>query len=144
MPPLTITLDDGPITTAEVPLAYPLSNMKLSFSGDLHEQLFPAESGLSGTYEAELLYEGSVRTRGFLNGDLITIHARINEQGKPRPLHLHGGTRESMIAHMRQQERIVPTTGIIILFASLIPLVIVIFTIRFNRRLKRERARHHN
>jgi hypothetical protein len=136
MPPLTITLDDGPITTAEVPLAYPPSNMNLSFSGDLHEQLFPAESGLAGTYEGELLYEGSVRTRGFLNGDLVTIHARINAEGEPRPLHLHGGTRASMFADMRQRERVVPTTGIIMMAVSLIPLVIAILTIRVNRRLK--------
>lgn len=70
-----------------------LSSTTASLGGPLHEEIVPGNSREQAQYQGEWLPEGSLRYRGFYNGDLITVLGQKAATGGVVPEKLYAGDR---------------------------------------------------
>ncbi|MFZ5918434.1 MAG: hypothetical protein ACOYZ7_15965 [Chloroflexota bacterium] len=77
----------------------PAGNARLS--GSLHERLVRSRSFRQAEYNTEMLPEGSMRTRGFFNGDLITVLGSKASSGGVIPEELYMGDRVGLVAYKK-------------------------------------------
>lgn len=116
MPTLTVAFDGGTITFA--------SNNAAIVSGSLHDGSLVYGSGsLTASYNGQQLPDGSVRTRGFFNGDLVTAVGRKASTGDLTPNRLFGGDREQLVESIRSGARIALIAGLAMMICS--PFVLV-------------------
>ena len=70
-----------------------LSSTTVSLSGPLHEELIPGNGVEQAQYDGNWLAEGSLRYRGFYEGDLITALGQKASTGDVIPEKLYAGDR---------------------------------------------------
>jgi hypothetical protein len=103
-PALAITVADGTVTTA--------SNSSARFEGSLPETMAEGDGNLSATYNGQSLREGTIRTRGFHDGDLITVHGQKASTGDVIPERLFYGDRVQLVENIRSGARAAFAIGI--------------------------------
>jgi hypothetical protein len=93
VPALALAVPGGVVKTAAVG--------SLSMSGQLHEFMEPSDRRTTAPYEGRSLAEGSIRTQGFRNRDLVTVVGRKINDGGLQPERLHAGDRASLVDLLR-------------------------------------------
>ncbi|MFM8876128.1 MAG: hypothetical protein ACKOGC_08655 [Anaerolineae bacterium] len=86
VPELTLDMSGTPITLLSV-------NNAMLTGSNLHEQLVPKSSAFTADYEGQKLGEGSLRYKGFFNGDLVTILGKKSSGDEVVPEELFTGDR---------------------------------------------------
>jgi hypothetical protein len=95
-----------------------------TFGGSLHESQELGQGPESAEHEGEQLPEGTVRTRGFQDGDLITVVGNKGSSGDLAPDRLFGGDRVQLVEDIRAGARAAFVAGIAMMICA--PLVLVI------------------
>jgi hypothetical protein len=123
VPGLAISINGGVVKTAAVD--------SVAMSGQVHEFIERGDSRRQAPYAGRSLPDGSLRTQGFRNRDLVTAVGRTTSTGELRPERLHGGDRPHLVDHMRSNARALRVFGIVLLaFSSLPWLAIALWTVR--------------
>ncbi len=100
-PDLRIVLQGG---GSSLPIAtVPASSATIG--GNLHETLEQGPGPETADYNNQPLPEGSIRTRGFRDGDLITVVGTKATTGDIAPDRLYGGDRTQLVAEIRSAAR---------------------------------------
>ncbi len=109
-PELTIAIHGGTIRT--------VSATSATFSGNLHEVIVPGHGPSSADYNGQQLADGSTRTRGFFNGDLITVVGQKGVSGDLVPRRLYGGDRIGLVNEIHTGARVAFVVGVICMIVS--------------------------
>jgi hypothetical protein len=121
VPGLTISIDGGVVKTAPV--------NSVASSGQLHEFIERGRGRWRAPYAGRSLPDGSLRTQGLRNRDLVTVVGRKISTGELYPERLHAGDRAHLVDHIRSNARALRILGIVLLVVSLIPwLAIAVWT----------------
>ena len=104
------------------------------FDGKLHLLLEPGSGVESADYESRQMAEGSMRTQGFKDGDLLTVIGDKASTGDLIPRRLYGGDRVSLVNDIRSGARAVFFGGIAMMICAPIVLVIGVLAGLFGRR----------
>ena len=127
-PDLTIEISGSTIMTlaAESP----------RFDGILHQLLEPGTGVESADYEGQQLADGSTRTQGFKDGDLLTVigDKASTSTGDLIPRRLYGGDRVSLVNDIRSGARALFFGGIAMMICAPIVLVIGVVSGLLGRR----------
>jgi len=126
VPPLNIAVSGGTVTT--------LSASSPNFGGNLHESRVLGEGPETANDGDEELPEGTVRTRGFKNGDLITVVGDKGSSGDLAPKRLYGGDRVQLVENIRAGARAAFVAGIAMMICAPIVLVFGVLAGLFGRR----------
>lgn len=133
VPPLAISLPGGVVKTAAV--------NSLAPSGQVHEFIERGYSRRQAPYAGRSLPDGSLRTRGFRNRDLVTAAGRKTATGDLQPERLHAGDRSGLVAHLRSNVGALRIFGIVMLVIASLPLLAIIVWIARDRYVARKPAR---
>jgi hypothetical protein len=125
-PALVIAVPGGTVTTA--------SSTSALFQGSLPETMVEGDSDLSATYSGQSLPDGTIRTRGFHDGDLITVHGQKGSTGDIIPERLFYGDRVQLVEHIRSGARAAFAIGIGMMICAPIVLVGGVVAAMFGRR----------
>jgi len=121
VPGLMLTVSGGTVSTLPVP--------RMTFGGNLTEWVETGSSLstlLMADYNGQRLPDGSLRTRGLRNGDLVTVVGRKAITGGVVPSHLIGGGHDQLVAHFRAASSSLAwfrISGVILMILS--PIVVV-------------------
>lgn len=129
VPALTVAVDGGTVMIAELG---PYSEVRLG--GALQEYLEPSDEGAVATYQGTLLQDGSTRTRGFFNGDPITVVGKKREAGDLLPAHLFAGDRAQLVESVQQLEQETFNFGVVALICSPLVLVLAVLAVWWGRK----------
>jgi hypothetical protein len=123
IPVLTISIDGGVVKTAKVD--------SVTSSGQLHEFIQRGEGRWQAPYAGRSLPDGSLRTQGLRNRDMVTVVGRKTSIGELRPERLHAGDRAHLVDHIRSNARALRVLGSVLLVVSLLPwLAVTLWTAR--------------
>jgi hypothetical protein len=125
-PALILAIDGGSIST--LPADSP------TFGGSQHEQIVPGESTLVADDNGQSLPDGTLRTRGFMDGDLVTVVGQKGSTGDVAPTRLFGGDRVQLVENIRSGARAAFSIGIGLMICSPFVLVGGILAGLFGRR----------
>ncbi len=114
-----------------------LSASDVSFGGDLHEEIVYGEGLETATYNGEQLPEGSLRYRGFYNGDLTTVLGKKAASGGIVPEKLYAGDRVAFEQSEQNAAKGMLIGGLIFMACALLVLVGGILSAIFGRRRRR-------
>ncbi len=117
VPALTILIENGAVQTAERPFVV-TAGQRVRFGGDLRKVLIPGEGALSASYEGELLPDGTLRTRGFFDGDPITVVGQKGSEGTLVPEWLFAGDRAQLADSIRKGEETLTKVGFGMMIAA--------------------------
>jgi hypothetical protein len=106
----------------------------VSMSGPLHEDLIYGNGWEEAKYDGEWLPEGSLRIRGFLNGDLVTVWGKKASNGGVIPDELYAGDRVAFAGSKRRAAQGLLIAGLCMMGAAPLVLVISILGAIFGRR----------
>jgi hypothetical protein len=115
LPALSIALPDGTVKTTETSSA--------AISGSLHEFIKQGTGSQKATYNNQSLPEGSLRTQGFTDGDLITAVGKKGADGGLQPDHLYAGDRAGLVNEIRTGAQIMFWVGLAMMACS--PVVLI-------------------
>jgi hypothetical protein len=116
VPSLTLFVSDSKVSTLPV--------SQVTFGGNLSESLDPRINQsplLMADYSGQRLPDGSLRTRGLRDGDLVTVVGRKAVTGEVIPVHLIGGGHAQLVAHFSTVSRAavwVRLSGVILMIIS--------------------------
>lgn len=110
-----------------------LEDNSLSLSGNVAESIERGSGAESATYGSETLPEGSIRTRGFENGTLVTVVGRKASTGDIAPNRLYGGDRVQLIADIRSGARVLFMVGVALMACSPVVLILGVLGAIFGR-----------
>jgi hypothetical protein len=97
IPPLTLQLEGQTVHV----LGDQSGNIE--FGGRLHEYIHASDSkGPCANYGGQRLCSGSLRFRGLVNGDVVTVVGRRTPQGAIVPSRLYGGSRAELVSQLRR------------------------------------------
>ena len=116
VPALTLEVSGGSVTT--------LSASSPTFGGSLHETVQEGTGPTAEGFGEEWHAEGSIRTSGFKDGDLITAVGHKGSTGDLAPDRLFGGDRVQLVQEIRTGARVTFGIGIGMMVCS--PLVLVV------------------
>lgn len=116
VPALSIATAGGAVAT--LPVA------RTTFGGSLTEWVEAGSSPNRATYDGQQLPDGSLRTRGLRNGDLVTVVGRKATTGEIVPNRLFGGDRVQLVDNIRTGARVAFIAGIVMMICS--PAILVI------------------
>lgn len=114
-PDLTVDVDGRPVDT--------LRTDRVTMSGPLHEQLIHAYSFREAKYNGQMLAEGSVRVRGFYDGDLVTVLGIKASAGGVVPEEMYAGDKVAFVRHKRDAARGTFLSGLCLM--GMAPIVVV-------------------
>jgi hypothetical protein len=123
VPGLTLTVSGGTVSTLPV--------SRVTFGGSLTERVEAGSflnTAFTANYNGQILPDGSLRTRGLRDGDLVTVVGRKVITGGVVPSHLIGGDHDQLAAHFRAVTRyqaFLRVSGVIMMIIS--PVVVVFF-----------------
>lgn len=106
-------------------------------NGQLHEEIEGSGAYLSADYGSTSVSDGSLRYRGFYDGDLATVWGKKASTEGVIPDELYGGDRVMFIAHKHNTAKGLMIAGISMLVCSPIVLVGGILSAVFGRRRRR-------
>ena len=115
VPELSVAISGGTISTTGVNSA--------TMGGNLDEIVDEAFSSQTAKYDGRDLGEGSLRIRGFREGNLITVVGNKASTGDLIPERLYGGDRVQLVDSIRASARTTFIIGIVMMVIS--PLVLV-------------------
>jgi len=116
IPALQVSFQGAVITTV------PANSARLG--GQWRESIEEGSGSLSDSYNNRELPDGSIRTVGFANGDLVTVFGQKASTGGVIPAHLFGGDRIQLVDSVRQGARTAFLAGISFMACS--PLMLLI------------------
>ena len=128
-PDLVINVNGGLVRT--------LQANSLSLSGPVRETLVYGDGYEEASYDGELLPEGSMRYRGFYNGDLVTILGKKATSGDVIPDEFYAGDRVSFVEFKHDEAAAMLYVGIAMLACSPVILIGGSLTAIFGRRQNR-------
>jgi len=105
-----------------------------AFNGALHETIFESDGYNEADYLSQSLPEGSLRVRGFFNGDLVTVWGEKAASDGIVPNELYAGDRVSFEESQHAAAKGLLIAGISMLVCSPIVLVGGILSAIFGRR----------
>jgi hypothetical protein len=112
----------------------------VSMSGPLHEDLVYGDGWEEAKYDGEWLPEGSLRIRGFLNGDLVTVWGKKASSGGVIPDELYAGDRVAFSGSKRRAAQGLLIAGLCMMGAAPLVLVISVLGAIFGRRRRMRRV----
>lgn len=115
VPALAVDIRGGTVST--------IPDDSASLSGSTHDTLERGSGTQTASYEGEQLPDGSVRTQGFKNGDLVTVIGRKATTGGIVPDRVFGGDRVQLVDSIRSGARAAFLFGIGMMICA--PLVLV-------------------
>lgn len=124
-PSLTLTLPDGTIPIEQ--------GSSLTMGGAQHETITRG-TGMSARYEGQDLPEGSIRIRGYKNGDLLTVVGHKSSAGTLVPDRLFGGDRVQLVENVRSGARAAFAIGVGLMICSPLLLIGGVLSALFGRR----------
>jgi hypothetical protein len=133
VPSLAISLPGGVVKTAAV--------NSLVLSGQVHEFIERGYSRRQASYAGRSLPDGSLRTRGFRNRDLVTVAGRKTAIGDLQPERLHAGDRSGLVDHLRSNVQALRIFGIVMLIIASLPLLVIMLWIARERHVARKATR---
>jgi hypothetical protein len=107
VPSLSLAVNGGVISTAAV--------ATVAMGGRVHEFIEPAESGWQALYAGDSLTDGSLRTQGFRNRDVVTVVGRKTATGELLPDRLYAGGRDDLVRDLGLNVRVLRIVGIAII-----------------------------
>ena len=107
MPALAVSITGGSVKTRSV--------SSLTIGGDTHEYLELGVGLDSALYEGRQLPDGSLRTRGFSNGDLVTVVGAKSSTGELTPERIYGGDRAQLVAEIRSGAHALFSFGLVMM-----------------------------
>jgi len=114
-PALTLSVDGGTLRTTPV--------NRVTMSGNLHEDQQVGSGEMEARDGSDMLPDGSTRTAGFHNGDLVTVLGSKASTGDLIPERLFGGDRVQLVENIRGGARGAFMAGIFMMICS--PVVLV-------------------
>jgi hypothetical protein len=129
-PALTLSVEGGTARTT------PADQVKLG--GSLHEDLQRSSSSLEASDGGESVPDGSTRTQGLHNGDLVTVLGSKASTGDLIPDRLFGGDRVQLVESIRSGARAAFAIGIGMMICSPVVLVGGMLAALFGRQGKRK------
>jgi len=105
-----------------------------TLSGPLHEDLIYSDAYDEAKYNGEWVPHGSLRLRGFFNGDLITALGKKASTGEIIPEELYAGDRVAFADSKHAAAKGLLTGGIIMMICSPVALVGGVLAALFGRR----------
>lgn len=106
----------------------------VSMSGPLHEDLIYGNGWEEAKYDGEWLPEGSLRIRGFLNGDLVTVWGKKASSGGVIPDELYAGDRVAFADSKRRAAQGLLIAGLCMMGAAPLVLVVSVLSAIFGHR----------
>jgi hypothetical protein len=126
-PPLKIAIGGGTVKT--------LSASSPTFGGNLQETVELGPGPLSAEdFGGQQLPEGSIRTQGFRDGDLITVVGQKGSTGDLAPSRLFGGDRVQLVDNIRSGARAAFMIGIGLMICSPFVLILGVLAGLFGRK----------
>lgn len=125
-PALTLAVDGGSIRTT--------SASSVNIAGNLHEDIQRGSGSLAASYNGQRLPDGSRRTTGFYDGDLVTVLGQKASTGDLIPARLFGGDRVALVENIRSGARAAFVGGIAMMLCSPVILVGGFWAALFGRR----------
>ncbi len=115
-PALSIAVDGGMLRTVAV--------NNVTIGGNLHETVQDGTGANTDTYQGRKLHDGAVRTRGFADGDLVTMVGQKASTGDAIPARLFGGDRVQLVDNIRKGAQALFLAGIGMMICA--PIVLVL------------------
>ncbi|MBN1120479.1 MAG: hypothetical protein JXJ17_05335 [Anaerolineae bacterium] len=115
VPELNVSISGGTVRTTAVNQA--------TLGGGLDEIIDEAYSRQTAKYDGRELSEGSLRIRGFRDGNLVTVVGKKGSSGDLVPDRLYAGDRVELVDSIRASARTTFVIGIVMMVIS--PLVLV-------------------
>jgi hypothetical protein len=126
VPGLTVVVEGGTISTTR--------GIHTVLSGRMHEgTTLPEGAGPSGKDPVA----GTVRIRGFHNGDVVTVAGEKTATGELQPVEIYGGSRDEMIMEHQRPAWIWFTIGVLLMIGA------VVAGVWFDRRRRLQYRRSH-
>ncbi len=126
VPELSISISGGTISTTGV--------NSVTFGGSLDEVIDEAYSVQTAKYDGRELGEGSLRIKGFRNGNLVTVVGKKASTGDLIPERLFAGDRVQLVDSIHASARTTFIIGIVMMVISPLVLVGGILAAAFGRR----------
>ncbi len=120
-PALTINAGGSPATVTTLPAT------SVTFGGALHETIQEGTGTERADYSGRSLPEGSIRTRGYKEGDLITVVGRKATTGDLVPSRYYGGDRTQLVEEIRSSARAMFAIGVGMMICA--PILLVVFVV---------------
>jgi hypothetical protein len=108
-----------------------------TLSGLLNEEIIYSEGYEEAEYDGEWVPHGSLRLRGFFNGDLVTVLGKKASAGGIIPEELYGGDRVAFADSKHRAARGLLIGGIVMMACSPVVLVGGLLSALFGRRRRR-------
>lgn len=125
-PALKLAVDGGTINTTAVD--------RVNLGGSLHEAFQQGTSDLTADDMGTPMPDGSTRTNGLYNGDLVSVLGSKASNGDLVPERLFGGDRVQLVDAIRSGARAAFAGGIAMMICSPIVLVGGLWAVLFGRR----------
>jgi hypothetical protein len=126
-PALTLNAGGSPATVTTLPAT------SVTFGGAMHETIQEGTGTERADYSGRSLPEGSIRTRGYQEGDLITVVGRKSTTGELVPARYYGGDRVQLVEEIRNTARALFAVGVGMMICAPILLVAVVLGSIFGR-----------
>jgi hypothetical protein len=124
-PALNLTVNGGTLTIQ--------GSSGPTIGGALHETVEPSAGGEVADYDNQPLSEGSIRTQGFQNGDVVTVVGTARAGGIIEPSRLYAGNRTDLVADVRTGAQAFFIVGMAFMICSPIVLITGIVSAIFGR-----------
>ncbi len=126
IPVLNVNVSGGTVSTVAA------TSVKLG--GSYQESIEQGSSAVTADYDGSPLPEGSIRTQGFRDGDLVTIVGNKSSVGGVTPDRIFGGDRNQLVEDIRGGARALFASGVgMMICAPILATAIIVGSI-FGRR----------
>src|SRR5574341_740976 len=127
IPALKVELPDGDTLTVA-----PMNSS--SVGGAMQETLAETNTGLSDEYNGRSLHDGSRRTRGYVDGQTLTVVGTKGALGDLAPDRLYGGEKAQLVEEIRSGARLLFILGTVCMIGAPIIFVLGVLGALFGRR----------
>jgi hypothetical protein len=126
VPELTVEINGQSVTTQ--------SADNILLGGNLHELIVPGEGELTAKSDGQPFNDGTIRYRGFFDGDLVTVYGKKTASGGIDPSNLYAGDRAAFENAQQQATKGLLYSGICMFILTPIVLVGGLIWVVFKRR----------
>jgi hypothetical protein len=104
IPVLNVNISGGTVST--------VAATSVDLGGNYQETIERGASAVTADYDGSPLPEGSIRTQGFQDGDLVTIVGNKSSVGGVTPDRIYGGDRNQLVEDIRGGARALFASGV--------------------------------
>jgi len=127
IPVLNVNISGGTVST--------VAATSVNIGGNYQQTIERGTSNVTADYDGSPLPEGSIRTQGFRDGDLVTIVGNKSSVGGVTPERIYGGDRNQLVEDIRGGARALFASGVgMMICAPILAAAIIVASIFGKRR----------